>query len=108
LPERTIDIIRRRAEDCGIPAFGDLAEFKMREGMVRFGPENHLGEQHDWLREALDELADAWAYLCIIERRGGRIPEELWTSLAVTAGMLLMLRDANAKPNQALFDGRQG
>lgn len=91
--EHTIEIIRRRAEEWGVPVFGELAEAKMRGGMARFGATSHLTQEQDWLQEALDELGDAWAYLAIAERRGGQIPEELWESLAATAGMMLELRN---------------
>ncbi len=93
MPDLTIDIIRRRAEECGIPSFGELAEFEMRQGMAKFGATNHLSADLNGLIEALDELADAWAYLAIVERRGGRIPDELWTALAITAGMVMVLVD---------------
>ena len=105
MPEHTIDIIRRRAEDCGIPAFGDLAEFKMRAGMAKFGPESHLSGNVDGLREGLDELADMWAYFAIEERNGRRLPEEVWTMMATLAGMAMVLVECRDRTSDVVKGG---
>lgn len=97
MPEYTITLIHRRAAECGVPAFGAMVEARMRAGMKRFGRDHHLTADTDWLAKALAELADAWAYLCIIERTGGRIPEELWTSLAVSAAQMMVLQDVGGE-----------
>jgi len=79
MPEHTIDLIHRRAADCGLPAFGDIVETRMRAGMKRFGRDHHLTADTDWLAEALAAVgAEVVGVYCLAmtERTEGRLAAE--------------------------------